>query len=201
MKLLIAALTILLISCSQKRSQPDQKPADVPEALTESKSEVSLLTKRGYKNNLVEELYSELLEKDTSLKSLEEKIDHLKSKRPDSLAIFNNYVSKNEDYYSDAKNFIAGIKDSVLKKYIEEVFGKSKTNLANRLVVHKSLIHEIEKKDSALKDVHLGLMFVSTLKMMENYQKSNMPSQKPIQNINEQFEKVLAEAKKKLNSY
>lgn len=201
MKLLIALCTILLFSCSEKRSQPEQKKADIPEALTDSKSDVSLFIKKRYNNNLVDELYSELLEKDSSLKFLEEKIAQLRRKRTDSLEVYNNYIIKNENYYSDAQTFINGIRDSVLKNYINEKLKKSKTNLENKLAVHKSIVREIGEKDSVLKDVELGLMLVSTLNMMENYQKNNVPSQKPLQKTNEQFEKVLDQFKKKLISY
>ena len=201
MKLLFALFTILLFSCSEKRSQTEQKKADIPEVLTDSKSDVSLFTKKRYNNNLIDELYNELLEKDSSLKLLEEKITQLKRNRTDSLEVFNNYILKNENYYSDAQNFINGIRDSVLKKYISEKLEKSKTNLENKIAVHKSIVREIGAKDSALKDVQLGLMVVSTLNMMENYQKNNVPSQKPLQKTNEQFEKILNEFKKKLISY
>lgn len=202
MKLLFIALFCLVISCTQKRNPvQNQQPVEVPEALTDSKSEISLVSKKRYDNNLVEELYTEMLQKDTSLKELERKINELKNGRPDSLSTFNNYLSKNDAYYVDAKNFTSTIKDSLLKKRIEEIITKSKATLENRIAPHKNIIHQIEKNDSALSDVHNGLIILSTLEVMEKYQKNNLPKLRPIQKMNEQFEKVLFETQKKLNSY
>jgi hypothetical protein len=139
MKLLLLVMTSFLLSCSQQQPEHTQQPP-VPKALEENKSEYSLISKSRYSDDLVQELYSEMIEKNKELKDLETAISNIESHQADSLANFNKYDQKNKSYYQTAKSYFSGIKDSVLKRRVEQIFNKSSESYKNLTTPHQQLV-------------------------------------------------------------
>src|SRR6218665_3859092 len=88
---------VIVVSCNEK-PKPVPSPPETPKALSEKEGVFEYGSKRG-SYDLVESLYTELLQKDADLKKLEEKIEALYLSEGDSLKKFNNFNQKNEAYF------------------------------------------------------------------------------------------------------
>lgn len=192
MKLLLSFFILLLISCSQKNPQTQQQN-NVPKALVEKKADFSVVSKR-YDNNIVQSLYAELLKEDKDLSKFEDGIEKTNSAKPDSLEYFHSFLNKNTDYYSSADSYLSNIKDSVLKNRIKQILTESNTRFDASVAQHKNLLQQIETKENQLSDLHFAIKIIKTLPVMEKYQRENRPSLNPIQTINNEFGKLIAQA-------
>jgi hypothetical protein len=190
MKLLLLALTLSILSCSQQKNENTEQPP-VPKALEEQKSDYSLVSKVRYSNDLIQELYNEIIEKDKELKDLETAIINIRSRQADSLENFNNFDQKNNSYYQTAKSYFAGIKDSVLKKRIEQIVTKSSESYKNLTIPHQQLVLQTKALEEKLNEVHISLKLVSTLALMEKFQKEYLPSKQPIIMLNKTYGQVI----------
>ncbi len=192
MKLLLSFCFLLLISCSQNKPAPQQQN-NVPKALEEKSVDFSVVSKR-YDNDIVQSLYNELLKEDKDLSKFEDGIGKINSDKADSLEYFHSFQSKNTSYYNSADRYLANIKDSVLKYRIKQILAESNSRFEAAVVQHKNLIQEIETKENHLADLHFAVKIIKTLPVMEKYQRENRPSLNPIQTINNEFGKLIAQA-------
>ncbi|MBK8089577.1 MAG: hypothetical protein IPK31_17540 [Chitinophagaceae bacterium] len=192
MKLLLSFFLLLLISCSQNKPAPQQQN-NVPKALEEKSAAFSVVSKR-YDNDIVQSLYNELLKEDKDLQKFEDGIEKINSDKPDSLEYFHSFVDKNSSYYSSADRYLSSIKDSVLKNRIKQILAESNTRFESGLTQHKNLIQQIETKENQLADLHFAVKIIKTLPVIEKYQRENRPSLNPIQTINNEFGKLIAQA-------
>ncbi len=183
MKLLYYFLFVLLISCNQHQPKTETNPqSEIPKALEGKTNDFSIVSKSRYKNDLIDELYDELLKNDTRLQEIETGVRSINNNKRDSLSDFKAFLEKNTGYYSDANNYLSSLKDSALKKKIEQIISASNQNLETKTTVHKIFIQQIENKTVQLADLHTALKVVTTLAVMEKYQREHLPSIKPIQN-------------------
>lgn len=192
MKQLFPLLLVLLLSCSENKPHVQQQQ-HVPQALVEQNSDVRLFSKR-YGNDLVQDLYEELLKSDPSLNEFENAAAILPSQKKDSLAYFQTFTGKNEDYYSSAETYLSQIKDSVLKNRLKVLLTESKTKFETSLTAYHNLITQIEAKDNQINDLHNAVKLVVTLPVIEKYQKDNIPSVNPVKAINKKYDAVIAKA-------
>lgn len=192
MKLLLSFSILLLISCSQNKPAPQQQN-NVPKALEEKRADFSVVTKR-YENNIVQSLYDELLKEDKDLQKFEDGIEKINTDKADSLEYFHSFLNKNTGYYSSADSYLSNIKDSVLKNRIKQILTESNTRFVSGVAQHKNLIQQIETNENQLSDLHFAVKIIKTLPVMEKYQRENRPSLNPIQTINKEFGKLIAQA-------
>ena len=193
--LIIVSIAILFSSCNNNRlTAPENKPKETPKALQTDNSvaESSFsLKKRGY-DDLVEELYKELVEKNAALSSLEHNIEKIKDNSTDSAEAFNGFDAKNNAYYSAANTHLNAIKDSVLKERIKLLLNNSTSRYKNKITAHNNLIAAINTKDITLDDLHIVLKLTQTLAMIEQYQNNDLPSTKSLENISKAYDKLIA---------
>jgi hypothetical protein len=184
------ALTIIL-SCNNNRPQSLQ---ETPKALDKKDKSYSLVTKRGYDEDILESLYSELVDKTPELKKLEEDIDILNGSKEDSLEVFTNFDSKNDRYYNSAGNHAQGIKDSLLRLKMTSLIQASLSNYNTIVAPHNILLKSIESKQATLGDVHTALKIVRTLPVIAKYQKNSLPDTKPLEGYSQKLSKTIREA-------
>jgi hypothetical protein len=185
MKLLYCFLFLAFISCNQHQQKaiPNPEP-EIPKALEDKKgTDFTIVSKSRYRNDLVEELYDELLQKNTQLQGLETEIKKIATSKKDSLEGFETYVEKNTQYYQHANNYLQSLKDTVLRKKIEQILFTSNERLEKNIAGHKAIVQQIENKTTQLSDLHSVLKVVTTLAIMEQYQKQHLPTAKPLQKI------------------
>lgn len=186
-------ISIVFFSCDNKQSVPENKQQETPKALqTDNESSGgSYISKKRYDNDLAEELYNELLEKNAALRSLEKGIEKLKDDNKDSAVLFNTFDSKNNSYYSSANMHIGAIKDSVVKERIRQIIDNSLSKYKTKIAAHNNLVAAINTKDITLDDLHIVLKLSQTFRMMEQYQTSDLPSTKPLENTSKAYDKII----------
>ena len=184
-KILIPFCLLLFISCTSRKEKKGTPQADVPKALQDNK-ESSLISysKRGpYDRDLVEELYKEKLKSTRGLQAIEKLIDELNDAENDSLEVYNEFKSKNQQYYGSANSHLDRIKDSLLKKEIEAVLEKNTAAYNNKIAGLNDLVTTLNSKSGSTSDRHAILMILISLGMMNEYQGKNLPSPKPIESV------------------
>jgi hypothetical protein len=194
--LFISMVLIIILSCNNNRSQPQQ---ETPKALDEKEKSYSLVTKRGYDEDILESLYSELVDKTPELKKLEKDIDIIYSSTGDSLEAFTSFDSKNDRYYNSAGSHAQGIKDSLLREKMKTLIQASLSNYSSLTAPHNNLLKSIESKQATLADVHAALKIVRTLPVIAKYQKNNLPDTKPLEGLSQTLTKTISEAEKLSN--
>jgi len=187
MKLLLTVFTLILFACNQNKPAV-QPQAQIPKALEEKESsDFSLMSKSRIYNNLAEDLYNEIIKTDEALNQLETDFDAIDQQATDSLKTYASYTDKNNQYYISAKEYVASITDSSLKKQMQELLKNSETNFNKRISSHEQLINKKEELASHLKNLHTVLMLSVTLPVMENYQREKLPAIKPLHSINSHY--------------
>jgi hypothetical protein len=190
MKLLLVLFTTTLFACSQNKTENVQQPA-IPKALEENKMDYSLISKSRVSNDLVQDLYNEILEKDKKLNELETEIRKTKRNKRDSLERFSAYDQQNNNYYRSAKNYLDQISDTVLRKQIEQTLTISSASYKNRISSHETLIKQADALAAKLHDLHIILKLSTTLAVMESYQKEQLPSKSPILLMNKTYNQLI----------
>lgn len=186
----IATICIFIASCKQNKPEI-RHSSETPKALQEESTPSSFASKRTY-NDLLNELYYELANKDPQLKKLEENITEISNTQDDSLALFTFFNSKNEKYYSTAKNLAASIHDSLLKKRIETLLTHSKNIYDATTGKHQTVLGSIKANDISIADLHVVLKIMKTLPIIEKYEAENLKSTLTLlQNYSQSQEKLI----------
>ena len=184
-KILIPFCLLLLISCTSWKENKTPPEAEVPKALQDNKeSSLISISKRGsYDRDLVEELYKEKVKSTPALQAIEKLIDKLTDAESDSLEIYNEFKSKNQQYYSSANSHLISIKDSMLKKEIQSAIERNTLAYNNKISGLNNLVTNLKGKSGSVDDRHAILMILISLGMMNDYQEKNLPSSKPIETV------------------
>jgi len=169
---------------------------ETPKSL-EDKSDFSF-SKRGG-SNLVESLYEELVSQDTALKRLEDQINELNKSQRDSTESFSNFNQKIKSYYRIANSDATEIKDSVLSEKIRLLVVGSLAKYNTQVSKHNELLKTIGAKESAIADLHKAVKIVTTLAVIEKYQKGNMPDTKQLRGYDQKQDKTIHLADTLLN--
>lgn len=172
MKILPAILffsSLILFSCSARKRQE-------PEILQERKIDVSsIYKKRGA--DLIEALYEELVSNSNELKKLEQEIKEVRASWPDSLEAYNTYHEKNARYYESAEKKAAGITDSMLRRSVLNIIRKSRNSYRDSIATFTQLDTLIKQKSATIENLHNVLKILSTLPVIEEFQRSNLPKE------------------------
>lgn len=187
-------ILFLSASCRNQRNKQAVSPG-TPAALQEKSSSNDIgFSKSRYEDDLVEKLYSELLEKDPGLKKLERTIEDLNEQKSDSAVNFEKFDSKNTSYYNAALQHIGRISDSVLQLKIKALIDNSLSSYSKKIAGHKNLVSLVNSRDITLQNLHILLKIVKTLPMMEKYQSENTPSTRPLEKVVHNFDKAIQQA-------
>jgi hypothetical protein len=176
----------ILCSCSRKHS--NQKK-DIPVALEPHESS-RVFSKRA-PDNLVQNIYSELVSESPELKELEKQIDDVNDRKADSLSDYEEFTGMNDKYYTSTDYHLSTIRDSVLKEKIKTLINNSQNNYKNRTRGLTDLANQLDANQTTLYDYHEVLKLTRTLPIIEDYQKKNLPSKKPIAAILNDYTKLI----------
>lgn len=147
-------IPFILLSCRQPAKNDAPKP-ETPKALQEKSGSAEIFSKsRGYDNDLVESLYTELTEKEPQLQKLEELISELSDQKGDSVKPFNTFTQKNTQYYQSGDQHLSQIQDSVLRQKIRTILDNSLSAYSSKVQYHKNLIDILDSKETTLSDMH-----------------------------------------------
>ncbi len=186
--LFILTASVLLFSCSENE-QNSINVEETPTDLQDNKVSISSYSKRG--DDLIEELYQELVEKSTDLKKLEESTETENSLSSEQKNIFEKYNQKSNSYYASTEYKTQTISDSILKKQLLAIIASSKETYTSRTKELNSLVEMISKNEKTLNDKHIALKILLTLPVIEKYQKANLPDKASLKKVLNDQEKLI----------
>jgi hypothetical protein len=183
MKKILAPLCLfMLLSCTTKKEKDIPPQTNVPKALQVNKDNKSIgFGKRSFDNDILEELYEEKLKTTPVLKEIEAMMNKLSQTRNDSLEVYNDFNSKNLQYYNSAERYLSRVKDSLLQSEIKIVLRRSIAEYDNKMSGLNNLVSILNKKPGSVDDRFIILKILISLAMIKEYQQGNIPSSKPVQ--------------------
>lgn len=185
---------LLLVSCRDKETT-DQKNAE-PKAFEEKTFDIG---RSGKGDDLVENLYQELVDKSPELKALENELREVNAR--DTTDIFYNYDQKSHDYYNSAESHINGIRDSVMKQKIINLITKSNDKYISQKAELENLVNTINKKRTDITNYHSALKIILTIPLIEQYQKQHLPNKAPFEKLIEKENQLLQKTKNSTPKY
>jgi hypothetical protein len=171
--LLPAIFLFAIYSCNNNRTR--EKPKQETPKAFEDKSSADVLISKRHDDDLVESLYSELVNKNNDLKKLEDKIDDLNKSRKDSTTSFEKFDGKNQDYYNSANTHILQIRDSLLREKMKLLVANRFNSYNTSVARYNELLKIINEKQITIADLHNMVKIVNTLPLLVKYQKDNLP--------------------------
>jgi len=175
--------TLLLLFACNNRPAAEPTPAPPTPAVFEEKGEMVELVKssRGkYERDVLESMFAEELERDTALAHLLERIDRISSVFPDSSEAFLRFDGNNGAFYSSADGHAASLTDSTDRRAWMQRVSDSRTHFnlwVQPIRDQLTTFHALEREAGQLRQV---VMLDRTLRTMEAYQSTAMPSDAPL---------------------
>lgn len=174
-RIILTALSLVFfVSFTACNKQEEKKAIETPAALSDEKVELKSYNRS---NDLMNELYKELVEQSPELKRLEDNLNAYYGKPNEIHQLFDTYNSKSNSFYSSAEYASTAINDSLLRQKINRILTKSKAQQEKKSAGIKALLNAIDKKDVSIKDRHVELKIMLTLPIIEKFQNENLPSQ------------------------
>lgn len=202
MKALIPILIIsAFVSCNRPERIVTPKNSETPKALQEENliEEVSSFSKRG-DDDLIDELYSEQVNKTSGLKEVETLIDKVREDEVEAVNDFENYTNKSSRFYNSANRHISNLSDSTLKATLLALINESESKDRNRSARLTALIEQIRTNSSSINDYHEAIKVIVTLPIIEKYQTVNLPKDSLYRRIIGNQQKTLLKMKKVIGS-
>ncbi|MDR6562013.1 MULTISPECIES: hypothetical protein [unclassified Arcicella] len=193
-KIFISSILVLILtSCNNTSQQDNAKSNETPKALEDNSSSDILLSK-SRSESLLENLYSELINKNTDLKTFEDKLEQVNNSKRDSIYLFNNFNEKNIQYYDEAKDYTSEIQDSLLRDKMRKLIAGNLKKYNSSITKHNKLLKTIESNNLTISDIHTALKIVKTLPLMEKYQRDNLPKTKSLESYIKQQNEIIRQA-------
>lgn len=187
---------ISIESCSESSAKEKTPRYEAPQALEQNnKTDFSLISKSSTRNNLVEEIYAELMEKDAILKKLDDDIKLSEKNLRSAANAFNEFNGKSANYYDGAFELTLSIKDSSVKKEMITVIEASKKSYEGKTSTYQNLLKLAELKSLSENDYYKLLKLVKTLPVIEDYQTQRMPDKAMAQQAVTNFDAVINKTK------
>lgn len=200
-RIILVSIFILtfLVSCESGETKDIKPQQETPKALQDTKS---YSRSSDYSNDLTEELYQELVQKNPALKKLEKDLDAFNTKRNNLHQIFQKYSSKSDSYYGSANYTATTITDSLLRNKMIELISASNTEYSiNKTKELNSLLMQISKDGATLHDRHSVLKIVLTLPIIEKYQDNHIPDKNEFKDVLKQQESLILQTDSLIPKY
>jgi hypothetical protein len=179
--ILLASLITLISSCDSNGSKEADENGVIPPALQLDETSSRFLSSD--RKDIVERLYADIVERSADMKHLEARLDNLPEKKTDSMAAYDQYVHNNKTYYSQAGIHARKIADSLLRNQVTSIIAQSNQRFNAITSKHEGLKKQIEDREREITDLHETLKLLTTLPVIQDYQKNNLPSSQQIQRL------------------
>jgi len=167
---LLFAFSFFIISCNETKTNPPIVENAVDNA---ESSPISSLKRGRYSENMVHQIYNELMKNDKNLKVLDEKIVDINEKTQKTISRYEDVINKSAIYYNDAKYLTRAITDSITKKQVEADVKMSSEKYELKTKNIKDLIQQIHTNQSKIKDQYIVFRIKKTIPEIEKYQKAH----------------------------
>ncbi len=195
---------VILLSCTNSGANDDVKEILGTDEITQSEqsrdNDLLFSSESKYsRSDLVQKLYLEALTKNEDLRVFHQKINSMDQKIQDSTALFNQYATLNEKYFSTVKTYIPIISDSVLQQKLYSIFKEFERKHNANITSQSSLLSDVYNSSNKLRDRHTILKLLTTIKQMEEYQSKKLPEKLQLENIHSDIENLIKEIEKKID--
>lgn len=167
---LLSAFSLLIISCTENKTNPPTIENAIDNA---ESSPMSSLKQVRYSENMVHQIYNELMKNDKNLKLLDDKIIDINEKTQKTISRYEDVITKSAIYYNDAKQMTRAIKDSITKKQIEGDLKLSTEKYDLKTKNIKDLIQQININQSKITDQYVVFRIKKTIPEIEKYQQAH----------------------------
>jgi hypothetical protein len=150
---------------------------------------MSFISKR-VETNLVDQLYQNIVAKDTTLQALEKQIGSLSERQKDSLAEYTDYDEKNQSYYEYADRYAGDIKDSVLRQKLKTMLLDDSAAYSKTTAPWRDLLDQVNWQRTRLEDLHIALKLYKTLPLIRQYRRQHLPDMRPMQSVLQDYKKT-----------
>lgn len=197
-KYLVILSLLIICSCSNRTSQknPENTQEATPEILENDNKDIELssISKR-YNQDIIEKLFKEAIDKDQKLSDLVNNIDQIDDLKNDSLRNYNKYIQNNKEYWSAVDRYVGQIKDTVLKNEMVKTFDILEKSYNKKIAPNKKLIGELGQKASTLEDYEIILKLVVSERMIDNYQRNELPNIQTINGVINNYDTLINDVK------
>lgn len=186
------AFSLLIISCTESKTNPPivENAVDNVES-----SPMSSLKQGRYSENMVHQIYNELMKNDKNLKMLDEKIIDINDKTQKTISRYEDVINKSAIYYNDAEHLTRAITDSITKEQVKANIKTSAEKYELKTKNITNLIQRINENQSKIKDQYIVFRIKKTIPEIEKYQQAHpLKTDSLTQFINKQNQ-LLAELK------
>lgn len=168
----------------------NNRSGETPKALENKKSTIEIVTKRGYED-LIESLYTEVVDKDEELKALERNLKGISNQQIDSTSAYLHFDGRNRAYYHSAANHIGSLSDSLLVKKMQELFNDHIKKYNTSVGGYQQLMDSVAYNSKVLSDLQTLIKLFKTLPLIEKYQELNRPDSLSIKGLIRQQEALI----------
>lgn len=192
-KILFSSILILsLLSCSENKHE--NQPI-VENAVDNTDSSVKSSFESSRNENMVYQIYTELMKSDKNLQILDEKITKTDEKTEKVTSQYNDVIGKTEAYYADANALTRAINDTVLKQKINEAIATSAEKYQLKTKRIKDLLEEVDKNRVKLHNQYVIFQIKKTLPEIEKYQSAHPLKTDSLENFINKQNQLLNELK------
>ncbi|MCT2409604.1 hypothetical protein NZD88_18785 [Chryseobacterium antibioticum] len=191
--LFASALALSILSCTENK--PENTPA-VENAVDNAKSSVSGSLESYRDENMVHQIYAELLKNDKNLQALDDRVKKTNEETEKVTSQYNDVLGKTETYYDNANSLTRAIKDSLLKHEVEAEIKTSSEKYNLKIKRIKDLISEVNKNREKLHDQYVVFKIRKTLPEIEKYQNAHPLKTDSLENFINKQNQLLNELKK-----
>ncbi len=169
---LLLLTTLTFTACSRKPADPS-----IPEALQDSEGEAYLFeTSRSRNTDLVDELFTEILEKRPEVKAIVDEQIKMIEDIQQKIRELHQSDSKSNEFYASARSHATSIADSISSIAILGKIDASEARWKASLAERDAISDQLNQQSLNLKDELLRLKIRLTLPQIEDYQGKNRPN-------------------------
>lgn len=125
--------------------------------------------------DLVQELYDQAVKQNEQLQYLQESISKFYKKKNEALEKYNSFTSYNSRYYSDARQKMEQLTDTLSKKKAMTLISNSESNYRKSLSDWQNRISSLNAKEKELVNLQSLLQIMISESMIAKYQSGNFP--------------------------
>ena len=195
----IIIIVAFILSCND--AHKDQINADsqqevineTPQVLDENADyKLGSISKRS-DSDIILKLYNEAVEKNSKLSQLNDAIKEMPQIKNDSLDKYSKFSQTNNNYWLTANRYINQLQDSILKESSLEIFKALEAKYEAKMSDYEQKLTTINEKTTSLNDQLILMKLFITEPMIKNYEINEKPSIKTLENIINEYDKLLKE--------
>ena len=168
--LLFISTLLLLFSCKEK-TENAVVAAENSNVISSVGSQKGSRYSKG--SSLIDAIYFEMIKDDKVLKALDEEINLIRNNSDELISQKQELLDKPREYLGEVNQKITAVKDSVLKKEMENFIKESSANFIKKDKELKIVSKDIEINNGRINDYYSFFKIKKTLPEIEKYQNQN----------------------------